>query len=172
MKIKHFIFTLIIAAITGSIINGFKIETAIVKDCTVFATKHVTAHFSGEICGTEDGESYCESSTWSEPASDTWRVTTVNNQLKSTNTDQIKRSDHGYFVPNTPDYNESWSTEKRFKRFEKHSSERLRIKLQHKNRTEKITKNSSFNNLCNDFITMGKSIEIKTWYGITYDTEI
>lgn len=167
---------IVIAAVVGvvSVIGfGFDSKHATIDSCDSVVTKWVEADFSEtttSICwDMEDGSAYTctETDYWSIDASIRSEVISANGKL--IRGDSAGLSKFGNHVPDMPPYDSSIARMSNFDRFSEHTHAVFTVYITDREGVEdEFTSEFEHYRSCTDLL--GKETEIKTWYGITFNS--
>lgn len=162
---------LVFSAFVGFVWYGFGEDQGIVQECEVIVQKYVTAEYSEYSCGLDmEGNTSCDTDYWSEEASDTFKVVTLNNQIAYSNVEDewISQSTYGFYEPPMPPHDVSMKKDFDFDNFQNHRDVTMRVYVERKGEKDYFTESESYHNTCNTMREKQGFITIKTWYGISY----
>lgn len=149
-----------------SIFCGYGTEINKVSDCVTTVKKYVTAEYSDIDCGIDfEGNSYCDTDHWSEPASDTFEIVTVNGIISYKKGVFEEGFNNGYYFPPMPLHDKSMKSQSDFDSFADHIDSKLEVQTEKNRFTEPVHKTES----C--LKKIGGRIFVKTWYGISYGSD-
>lgn len=156
LKYKNQLLAVLLSALLcGMVYVGYGEENYTVDVCRSTVSKYVTADFSEIVTGIDfEGNLYTELDSWSEPASEVYTETVVN--------------DIPVFPP-MPEHDISINKESNFDRFRFHTNTKLTIEAYNsedrKSFTEDIIKAPNCINM------IDRTVSVKTWWTITYGSD-
>lgn len=159
----------VIFLLTIFIFSGFSEKMYQVAECRATVNRYVTAEYSETSVSMDmDGNIYTDTDYWSEPASDTYRIITINGELASSD---FKGSSVSYksFYPPMPQWDKSMSSHTDFDSFRKHTDTDLKVLIKLNGESDRFSSPISDNPNC--IAKLNGTIIVDTWYGITYDSE-
>lgn len=155
--------------VTIIIFSGFSEKMYKVAECRATVNRYVTAEYSETSVSMDmDGNTYIDTDYWSEAASDTYRITTINGELASNDFDGSSIS-HKAFYPPMPQWDKSMSSHTDFDSFRKHTDTGLSVLININGESDQFSSPISDNPNC--IAKLNGTIIVDTWYGITYDSE-
>ena len=154
--------------------GGCNSRPEIVRKCVSTSSAWVRANFSESkwVTGFDfDGNitTEWETDTWSKSASPVFKLKTVNGELRSRSHvfDPVKAD--GYLYPPIPGHDRSMSRWSHFDDFSRHRNNNLRVHTRWEGGVDHFDTKIAGTRKCLTLI--GEPILVKTWYGISYDTD-
>jgi len=151
---------------------GFDSKDSLVKRCDSTYSKYVVANYSETTMAIDmDGNVYSDYDSWTEPASDVFRVITVNGVLNGQSDvfEVIKNGDY-YLPKNMPPHDQAMKRERDFDNFSFLSKSNLEIYIYSENGGhDKFNEPISDTSLC--ISKIDQYVVVKTWYSISYSSD-
>lgn len=167
---KVFFISTVIAAI--SIHYGFDSKESIVTSCESTYSKYVIANYSEMETGIDfNGDMYTELNSWSEPASDIFKVTTKDGELDSQSDDFEVVSKGSFYIPSSmPPHDKSMSRERSFDNFSYRSDSNLKVYFYSEDGGyDQFNEPVNSTSLC--VAKLKESVIVKTWYSVSYSSD-
>jgi hypothetical protein len=169
----------IITVIFNLVWFGYNVRHDIIRQCEVESVAYVTAEFSETYPETYIGadgyiETTIETDYWTEAASDVYVFITINGALSESHGVLNKWSNEGWAIPAMPSH---WAYDKNlrnrydFDRYKFHLDTKLTVNAVSSEDYEdySFTESTNKNLLC--ISKVDETVEVKTWWGISYGSD-
>lgn len=172
-KYKPYVLAALAVLIAVFIWFGFDHTYGKVMQCKVSSSAWVTAEYSETSASVDaNGNVSVDTDYWSEPASPVFEAVTVNGELVGVygNFKPIETGSQ-YFKPPMPHWDGSMASDFNFDSFAKHRENKLIVSthLTIEDVPSTFTSSASKNPACIN--KLDAYIQVKTWYGITYESD-
>lgn len=172
-KPKHALLLAGALLAAGATWFGFDHTYGKVLECKITSEAWVTAEYSEySTYVNADGTVGSQTDYWSEPASERYTAITRNGELTGVygHFEPI-RTGNNYYKPPMPAWDGSMSNDPDFDNFEQRRESKLTVTthLTVEDVSSTFTSSARKNTMCLD--KLDNYIQVKTWYGITYDSE-
>lgn len=162
------------AGIAGivAIFLGFGKEMARIDQCYATVEKHITAEYSESSMQMDfDGNWYLDTDYWSEYASLIYHVATINGvDVISSHKITSTLMTNGAYYPPMPLVDGNYKTSS-FDRYQKHTKTNLRVTvIRGDGESDYFNDPISDNPRCVE--RLGNLVVVKTWFGMTYSSEL
>jgi len=174
MNIRNLTKTQYIAIASGLLFTvvvfaGLSEKMYKVAECRATVNRYVTAEYSETSTSIDfEGNLSVDTDYWSEPASNTHRITTVNGELASSDFEGSSVSYQAFYPP-MPQWDNSMRRHADFDNFKKHTDTNLTVFIKLNEESDYFSNPISDNPKC--IGKLNNTIIVDTWYGITYGSE-